>query len=350
MRGSLVPSGLLRRAAAFAVLLAAALVARADIADRLDAVAPDPSCSKWWNGAPVKFAALRGRVVLLHFADPTKVTSKAAGASLAKLEETWKAEPVTFVEIAVGAPEDAVAAWAAKHPGRTVGLDARNATSDAYPGSSVPRLYVIGPDGRIAWHAHVGALTAEVVRGQLARVAFCAPPKEAKRAAAAAKAALELEYGKALHEAGRAEADPWCNDADRKVVAAVRDEVVRSHAFQTKLLDTLEEELDWAFAWRRVERMEKMFKGTQFQDAVGRRKAKLEANARVAWVCKAQQLLETVLEDAAKARGRKDIAAVIQRLEGVEANYPETRPAERAAEWRASLERRLAELDAKEGR
>jgi hypothetical protein len=211
----------------------------------------------------------------------------------------------------------------------------------------VPRAYLLGPDGRIVWHAHIGALTEDLVKSQVARVVFFAPPKEAKKTAAAARHAGEQRFGAALEETSKLALDRFLTDPDREVIAAIRTEIPRAFAFQTKLLDTNERELDWPLAVKRVERMESMFQGTEFQAKVAERRAKLDGNPRVAWVCKAQKLLDEAVEDAAKAKGKRDLDAVIQRFLGVEQGFPETKPADRAREWREAMEKRLAELSAK---
>lgn len=338
----------LRRAAALAaVVVLAAASARAEIADRLDAEAPEFSCTKWWNGPAPTFAKLRGRVVILCFGDPGVVTSKAAAPALAKVAEKWKDAPVTIVEVAVCAKEETAADWATKNGGRLLGWDSKGTTSAGYPGTSVPRAYVIGPDGRIVWHAHIGALTDDVVKGQVARVIFFSPPKEAKKTAAAARLAGEQRYGAALAETSKLALDRFLTDPDREVIAAIRAEIPRSFAFQKKLLDTNEDLLDWPLAVKRVERMEAMFRGTEFEKQVADRRAKLDGNPRVAWVCKAQKLLDEAVEDAAKAKSKRDFEAVIERFRGVEQGFPETKPSERAREWREAMEKRLEELRTK---
>jgi hypothetical protein len=331
-------------AALGAVVAAPAAPARADILDRLDQPAPDAVCAKWWNGAAPKSAALRGRVVVVHLCDPSKVTTKAAAAALEKVAGWAKDEPVTIVEVVLGGTEEAAAAWAARAKGWVVGWDAEGAASAAYPGSSVPRTYLVGPDGKIAWHAHVGALTEEALAAQVARVAFYAPPKDAKKAVAAAKAASDQRFGAALAEAAKVEADRFASEADRAVVAAIRAEVPRALAFQLKLLDALEAELDWAIAWRRIDAMEEMFQGTPQAAKVAERRRALEARPSAAHERMAQQRLDPILADAAKAKTRRQLEDVIGRLQDFMLDFVHTKAEDKANEWRLLLEARLAAL------
>jgi hypothetical protein len=335
-----------------AVALAAAAVtaapARADIADRLDEPAPEIECAKWAAGAPTQITKLKGRVVVLHFSDPERITSQAALATLRKLAAAWKDAPVSNVEVVTAPMEASATTYAAKEsPSWPVGWDAKGASSAKYPGTSVPRTYLIGPDGKIVWHAHVQALTKDLVQSQVDRVQFFAPGPDVKSARAVARAAADMRYAAALAEAAKVDTDKKATDADRALVKALRDEFARTWAMKKKLLDALMKDLDWGIAWRRAKQMEAIFKGTEFEDDAAAEIAKLEANPIVAYVRPAQDQYDQLVEDAAKARLRKEVESVLLRAEKFAEAFVNTKPGDRSIDLIEALKKRLAEMPAK---
>jgi hypothetical protein len=157
------------------------------------------SRSRWWNGSAPKLSKWAGDVVLLHFSEPSKLTSKAFTPTVRKLHETYGEKGLHVVEILmVFGEEEADAYVKSEAAGWLVGLDANEDARGTYLGSSVPRSYLIGPDGKVAWHAHVGALNDAAVRAQLDRRPFFDTKTLPQKARAMAKAAGEQRYGSAL--------------------------------------------------------------------------------------------------------------------------------------------------------
>ncbi|MCE9638216.1 MAG: TlpA family protein disulfide reductase [Planctomycetes bacterium] len=322
--------------------------ARADIADRLDEVAPEIECAKWVAGQPVQLSKLRGRVVVLHFSDPERITSQAAVPPLKKLAQTWKDAPVTIVEVVTSPAEASALSYAAKEsPAWAAGLDASGVTQSRYPGTSMPRTYLIGPDGRIVWHAHVLALTKELVQAQLDRVQFFAPGQDVKKAKGVAKAASEMKYAAALAEAGKVEADKLATDADRALIAAVRADIERTWELKKKLADALIKDLDWGIGWRRALQLQALFKGTAHQADADAFVAKLDAEPMVKYVRPAQNRYDDLLVLASKARTKSQIEEVIKELKDFQDLYKNLKLTERAADLVETLEKRLADLKGK---
>ena len=296
----------------------------------------------------MQLSKLRGRVVVLHFSDPERITSQAAVPPLRKLAQTWKDAPVTIVEVVTSPAEASAMAYAAKEsPPWPAGFDAAGATQARYPGTSMPRTYLIGPDGRIVWHAHVLALTKEIVQAQVDRVQFFAPGPDVKKAKAAAKAASDMKYAAALAEAAKVDADKTATDADRALVAAIRADIDRTWELKKKLADLLIKDLDWGIGWRRALQLQALFKGTAHQADADAFVAKLDAEPMVKYVRPAQNRYDDLLVLASKARTKSQIDDVIKELKDFQDLYKNLKLTERAADLVETLEKRLADMKGK---
>lgn len=341
------------RAAVRRLFLASAVVALAssgapaDIAGRLDRPAEELSCTKWWNGKAPKLKKLKHRVLAIHFFDPKKATSKAFFSSIAKLQEKYRERPFTMIEIAVGSSEE----WADQYVkdkgiGWLVGHDGEGDASRAYPGSSVPRTYIVGPDGKVAWHAHIGALTDDVVEAQLARVAFFESKTLPRKVRGAAKAAGELRFGAAMAAVEKLRADPYAKDDEKAVADTIEKEIERYFHFQMKLLEADVKALEWGLAWKKCDRMVKTYKGTRFQAEAEKKCGQIQAHPRAVYVYKVEKMLDDILEKA-DSNKRKDLESMINSLELLVKDYDNTEPARRARGWIKEFNRRLEELDKK---
>jgi hypothetical protein len=326
------------------VTLAAALLAvpaAADIADRLDQKAPEVSCSEWWNGKAPKIAKLKGRVVVVHFHDPNRITSKAFEGKVKELAEANADRPFTLIEVIVDCDEvDAQSYVARAGADWLVGWDGKGDCAAAYSGSSVPRTYLIGPDGMVAWHAHIAALTEDALEAQYARARWFDVKSLPRKSKTAAKAARELRFGAATKEAKKLIDDQYATDKDKSILA----EIERYHAFQMKVVTALEKDLDWGIALKRVERMREIYKGTAVEEDVEKEWRKLDANPRVAYVAEAERLLGLILEKT-DIRKKRDLESGLNELRLFVGDYDQTKPAERARTWIKEFERRLAQME-----
>lgn len=338
-----------RRRLLSAALLAAALAvpASADIADRLDQKAPEPSCKTWWNGKAPKISKLKGQVVVLHFHDPNRLTSKAFESKVKRLAEDQAGKPFTLIEIIVDCDEVDAQSYV-ERAGATwlVGWDGKGDAAAEYAGSSVPRTYLIGPDGMVAWHAHIGALTEDALDAQYARARLFDEKSLSRKAKPAAKAARELRFGKAAEEAKKLIGDEHAEEADKAIARTILTEIKRYHAFQMEVVTALEKDLDWGVALRRVERMREVYRGTDMEDEVEAEWRKLDANPRVAYVAEAERLLGLIVEKT-DLRKKGDLESAVRELKTFIDSYDNTKPAERARSWVEEYERRLAAMEKK---
>jgi hypothetical protein len=334
------PTGLV---AALVLALFVGAEARADIVDRLDQPAAEITAQTWLNGTAPKLDALKGKVVVLHVSDPARATSKAFLPNLVKLTDAYKGQPVVFLEV-VESDQDTVAAnyvkdsaGAVKWP---VGWDGAGALQRGYPGSSVPRTYVIGPDGKVAWHAHIGALTKEILDAQITRCTFWDTSNVPAAARPAAKAMLDFRFADAIAAADKVFTDPAAPGDAKNYCAKVKKEVARYFAFQMGILDALKKDLDWAVAYHRVERMLVVYKGTDHEADVQKEKDALDANPRVKFIVEAQKRLDEMVKDVGHL-GPKDLARLIEKLKAFAEQYPESAPAKKANEWIEECKRRI---------
>lgn len=336
----------MRRALPLLLLLAAALPVWADIATRLDRPAEDLPCTKWWNGDGSKMKAFQGRVVLVHFSDPRKSTSKAFTASLAKVAAKFGEKGLALVEVVL-ADEDTAAAHAGNEAVTwPVGVDPEGVAEAGYPGSSVPRTYLVGPDGRIVWHAHVGALTDELVDAQLARTAFFDPKQVPKRCRAMATAAGKRKFATALAEAAKIDADSRATTEEKALVSLVRSDLERHYAFHLKLADTEIHEKEYGQGWARLERLLEDFAGTDRAAAVEERIQKLKDSPIAVHVREGERQLDEILERAG-SRKKNDLRNMIGALEALMKDHGHTVVGPRAKSWHDELVKRLAEIERK---
>lgn len=333
-----------RSLAALLLALAAGATASAEIVDRLDQQAPEIVATTWWNGAAPKIANLRGKVVILHLSDPARATSKGFLPNLVKLAEAYKSQPVVLIEV-VESEDDATATQYLVDDAASikwqVGWDGDGALQRGYPGTSMPRTYLIGPDGKVAWHAHIAALTREIVDAQVTRCGFGDTKSVPPEARQAAKAMLDLRFGDAIVFADKVFTDSHASPEAKAFCARVKKEIARYWAFQKGLVDALIKDLDWAAAYHRVERMLVVYKGTDHFPDVQKLKDELDANPRVKFIVEAQEFLDHLVEGIAK-EDIKGLEKLIEKLKAFQERYPESSPAKKAGEWIAECERRLA--------
>jgi len=338
---------LLGAVALVSLLASIASTSWADIADRLDEKAAAIRCSTWWNGDAPKLSKLKGRVVVLHFHDPGRITSKAFEEKAKKLAHAHPDQPYTFIEVIVDCDEvDAQSYVARAGADWLVGWDGKGDAASAYPGSSVPRTYVIGPDGLVAWHAHIAALKKDVLAAQFARATLFDTKALPKKARAAAKAAREYRFGAAVEESEKLLGGKRSTPEEKAIAETIIEEIGRYHAFQQKVARAAMLDLDWGVALKRVERMEAVYKGTPFEEEVATERKKLDANPRVAYVAEAERLMELII-DKTDVRKKRDLESALRELKTFADSYANTKPAEKAASWIADYEKRLAAMEKK---
>jgi hypothetical protein len=214
-----------------------------------------------------------------------------------------------------------------------------------YPGSSQPRTYVIGPDGKVAWHRHIAALTRDILDAQVTRCGFSDPKLVPEKARPAAKAMLELKFADALKAADKVFTDKYAPDDAKAFCAGVKKEISRYYAFQKTVVDALIKDLDWAVAYQRVERMLVTYKETDHEAEILRRKAELDANPRVKFILAAQKRLDGMVADLGRMNS-KELKQLVEELKMFIDEFPETAVGKKAGEWLAEAERRLVQKSA----
>jgi len=324
--------------AAAALVTLASGGARADIYFQLDEPAKEVPCTRWWNGKAPKIASLKGRVALIHFSDPAKLTSKAFVSQIRSLHAKYKDKGLVVIEVLQTTWETEAEAYFGRESVEWhLGLDSKGTAQANYMGSSLPRSYLIGPGGKVAWHAHVAALTPSVVQNQLDRIPFFALKEVPTKAKAMCKLAGGMKFGSALEVADKLLADRYAKDAEKRLAAAVKREVDRSFDFHWRVLEKKVKDLDWGIAWRLAERMNKIYKNTPHSAQAAKQWNAIQKNPRAVYVLKAQNQLEKIVKKT-KDRRKKNLQSVVRELKLFREDFTGTEPANKADDWIRTIE------------
>lgn len=335
------------RARASALLLALVVVgllsglADAAIVHLIGREAPEVSGGKWLNSPAIKLEKLRPNVVVLHLSDPTRIVSKGA---LPKLKSIWDEHgsgDLRVVEVIVEESsmspevyvEDQKVGW-------PVTVDYQGKTALAYPGTSLPRTYLIGPDGIVHWHGHVGALSDALLEGQLRRVDFFVKDRVPRKAKALAKAMVALDYEKALGLADKLLADEYADDAEKDLAQRAREDAGRHAEARRRMVDQWIKKGDRARAWLELQSLLEVFDGTEWEAGFREEFERQDELERTHYVLALRKELDGILEDAGSRR-RKDVESCIRRLEGFAERTTGTIEQEEAREWVRALRERL---------
>ncbi len=122
--------------------------------------APSLSISEWLNGDALDLSPGRTKVALLAFAATTGTPSREALRELQSLHERFAAKGVVVAAITDDPPAQVHEYLADQQPksGIRIGVDRAHATAAAWCDrvavGFVPYAFLVGPDGRIAWHGH----------------------------------------------------------------------------------------------------------------------------------------------------------------------------------------------------
>lgn len=323
-------------------LLASLSTAHAAIVSLLDQPAPELSGGKWIGSPSIKMSKLRGSVVVLHFSDPTRIVSKGALPKLKRIWDEHGGGDLRIVEIIVSESSISPEVYVEDEKiGWPVTVDYEGKTAAAYPGTSLPRTYLIGPDGIVQWHGHVGALSDRILRGQLDRAVFFDKDRVPKKARSLAAALAKLDYRKALSLADSLESASGATDEEKAFAERAREDAERYATLQQKLLDEEVTKRDRARAWLRLKRLLKTFKGTPREAEFQRQFDEQDALARTHFVLKLRKELDDILEKAGSNR-KKDVESAVARLKVFAADAEGTVEGDEANEWVRELEARLS--------
>jgi hypothetical protein len=106
-------------------------------------------------------------------------------------------------------------------------------TSAKYGVEGIPHSFVIGPDGKLAWHGHPGGLSKGTIESALkgakprvgGALAIAARAEAQGRLAPIAQAMQQGQLAKALQSAKAIDADTKSTDAEKQGAAALTEEI-----------------------------------------------------------------------------------------------------------------------------
>jgi hypothetical protein len=291
--------------AAILALLLAAPAARAE--SLLDRAAPEPAVRAWAVGEPPpSLKALKGRCALVEILDPDDLVSQ--GLVSRTVEIAAKAEERRLVVFSIatgaGADDEKVREFAKSAKVRwPVGVDRSSETFLAYGMPSLPRYFLIAPDGRVAWEGSPGSLDDRTLGGFIERARLWRPEEVAKAARPAAEAFVKgkpasavkkaneiLEDGKAKRAKGQP-ADEAAEKDARLVLDAVKDVAEARFVVADRLAKDR-----WSIdALEMLEGVVAGFAGTEHEAKAKERLAAIAADDRAQYEITAMKRLREIL-------------------------------------------------------
>jgi hypothetical protein len=190
-------------------LLLAAPAARAD--SFLDRPAPDPVVAKWVAGeAPPAWKDLAGRCALLELTDPDDLVCQGLASRTAEVAAKAGARRMVLVSVAVGSGADE--GTAKEFAGRfkvtwPLGVDRKGETLMAAGMPSLPRYFLVAPDGRVLWEGSPGALDEKTLDAFAEKARIWRTAELSQRIRPAALLFVQGKYAAALRKAEEALAE-----------------------------------------------------------------------------------------------------------------------------------------------
>jgi hypothetical protein len=306
---------MIRRApvASLTAVLLLATPARAD--SMLDKPAPDPAVTKWVVGeAPPSFKALKGRCALLELTDPADLVCQGLESRTAEIAKRGASKQLLVVSVAVGegADEEKAKEFAKQFKVTwPFGVDRKFETLSAAGMPSLPRHFLVAPDGRVLWEGSPGALDDATLDGFLDRARLWRSEEVAKAMRPAADffvkgkhAAAVKKVQEALAEVERRKkADLPLEGTEERDGRVIVDAVSSMAAIRLLLAERLAKDrwtLEAEEAWEAVAAS---FAGTE-------------------WEAKAREALAVSAKDE---RGQAEVAAAKRLREILSKTHPLTR-------------------------
>ena len=158
-------------------LLCAGVLAAAQPA--VGSPAPEVGGKQFFNlpanmGSPVTLASLRGRVVLVDFWATWCGPCVASIPHLIELHDKYAAQGLVIIGHTDGSSTNLDAFIKAKNIPYLISVGAD--IGDAYGVSGIPHVFVIDPDGKVAWEGHPSGLQEGTITALLKNVRIAASP------------------------------------------------------------------------------------------------------------------------------------------------------------------------------
>ncbi len=323
--------------------------ARADVVDKVGEPAAEIAAARWWNGTQPRLETLRGKVLVVQVSDPAQGGTKGRAKAFGDLVDRFQPQGVSFAEVLETDTEATVMAYLTSGTPEVkwpVAWDSTGTFASAYAGTLLPRTYVVGPDGRVAWQGPSGSLTTDLLDAEVARRAFFDAKAIPDKAKAAAKAIVEQRFGDAATLAAKVQADGLAPVEAKNLCARIAKEAERVYDLRKKAVEASLKEGDLAIASRRLERMRACWKRSPHEAEIEAKWAELSANGKVAEALARQKELEEHVAGLS-VMAPHDLEKAVAWLEEFQRAQAGTPAAVKAADWIAEAKRLAARRAAK---
>jgi thiol-disulfide isomerase/thioredoxin len=149
---------------------------------------------------PVTLASLRGRVVLIDFWATWCGPCVASIPHLIELHDKYADQGLVIVGHTDGSSTNLEGFIAAKKIPYLISVGAD--IGDAYGVNGIPQVFVVDPDGKVAWSGHPAGLQESVITGLLKNVRLSASPAPRFAKPAASEKVARIEAGIAMGKVG----------------------------------------------------------------------------------------------------------------------------------------------------
>lgn len=224
----------------FIALLLSVLCAGALNAAAVGSPAPEFGGKQFLNlpatmSSPVTLASLRGRVVVIDFWATWCGPCVASIPHLIDLHNKYADQGLVIIGHTDGSSTDLEAFIKAKNMPYLISVGAD--IGDAYGVSGIPHVFVIDPDGKVAWEGHPASMQESVITTALKNVRLSASPAPRFAKPASAEKVARAEQGIATGKvgAGVKVLEKLAEDKDAGTAASAKASLDAITAWKTKV-------------------------------------------------------------------------------------------------------------------